>query len=141
MFVRLMAKILFMECHEGRQSLATVKLTKRKDLADSIQRSRNADLVWQMGYFLKKEQPLWSGFMQGNLSGSHPGKATFSFLPIINLNPSDESCIFSILLTCCKLETKTRVQRIVYAEKMDYIVWLLVETAGERVARMRPLNS
>ena len=84
--------------NEGRQTLATVKLTKLKDLPESINRSKNANLIWQMGYFFKKEQPQWSGFMQRNLSGNHPGKANFCFLPIINLNSSDESCIFSTLV-------------------------------------------
>jgi len=84
--------------HEGRQALASVKLTKLKDLPESIHRSKNAGLIWQMGYLFKKEQPQWSGFMQANLSGNHPGKANFSFLPIINLNPSDESCIYSTLV-------------------------------------------
>jgi hypothetical protein len=84
--------------NEGRQALATVKLTKLKDLPDSINRSKNADLIWQMGYFFKKEQPQWSGFMQRNLSGDHPGKANFCFLPIINLSSSDESCIYSTLV-------------------------------------------
>ena len=51
-----------------------------------------------MGHFFKKEQPQWSGFMQRHVTGDHPGKSSFSFLPIINLNLSDESCIFSTLL-------------------------------------------
>ena len=59
---------------------------------------KNANVIWQIGYFFKKEQPQWSGFMQRNLSGNHPCKANFCFLPIINLNSSDESCIFSTLV-------------------------------------------
>ena len=51
-----------------------------------------------MGYFFKLEPPKWSGFMQKHVIGNHPGKSMFSFLPIINLSPSDESCIFSTLL-------------------------------------------
>ena len=51
-----------------------------------------------MGYKFKKQQPSWSGFMQKYLNGDHSGKATVTFLPIINLNPSDESCIYSTLL-------------------------------------------
>ena len=61
-------------------------------------RSRNIDLIWHMGYFFKKQQPHWSGFMQKYVKGQHPGKSTVNFLPVINLNPSDESCIYSTLL-------------------------------------------
>ena len=51
-----------------------------------------------MGYEFKKQQPSWSGFVQKYLNGDHSGKATVTFLPIINLNPSNESCIYSTLL-------------------------------------------
>ena len=36
--------------------------------------------------------------MQRHINGERLGKATINFLPIINLNPSDESCIYSTLL-------------------------------------------
>ena len=51
-----------------------------------------------MGYEFKKQQPSWSGFMQKYLNGDHSGKATVNFLPIINLNSSNEFCIYSTLL-------------------------------------------
>ena len=51
-----------------------------------------------MGYEFKKQQPSWSGFMQKYLNGYHSGKATVTFLPIINLNPSNESCKYSTLV-------------------------------------------
>ena len=52
-----------------------------------------------MRYIFKKQEPHWSGFMQRHINGEHPGKATLNFFPIINLNPSDESCIYSTLLS------------------------------------------
>ena len=51
-----------------------------------------------MGYKFKKQQPSWSGFMQKYLNGDHSEKATVNFLPIINLNSSNEFCIYSTLL-------------------------------------------
>ena len=36
--------------------------------------------------------------MQKYLNGYHSGKATVTFLPIINLNPSNESCKYSTLV-------------------------------------------
>ena len=56
------------------------------------------NILQQMGYFFKKQQPHWSCFMQRHINGEQSGKATVNFLPIINLNPSDESCIYSTLL-------------------------------------------
>ena len=78
---------------------ASIKLKSIKDLniSSDIYKSRKVDLLWQMGYFFKKQQHHWSGFMQRH-NGEHPAKATLDFLHIINLNPSDESWIYSTLL-------------------------------------------
>ena len=86
--------------HYGIKPLASIKFRSIKDLSISsdIDKSRKVDLLWQMGYFFKKQQPHWSGFMQRHINSEHPGKATVNFLSIINLNPSDESCIYSTLL-------------------------------------------
>ena len=51
-----------------------------------------------MGYFIKQQHPQWSCFMQTHINGERLGKATINFLPITNLNPSDESYIYSTLL-------------------------------------------
>ena len=39
----------------------------------------------------------WSGFMQTMSIGDHPAVTDVVLLPIIDLNPSDEHCIFSTL--------------------------------------------
>ena len=85
---------------EGRKALASIKFTSVVDLniSDDSHQPRSIDLLWQMGYFFKNQQPSWSGFMQRYVSGNHPGQSDVNFLPIINLNPSDESCIYSTLL-------------------------------------------
>jgi transglutaminase/protease-like cytokinesis protein 3 len=36
--------------------------------------------------------------MSKHISGDHSGVATVSFLPIIDLNPNDLSCIYSVLM-------------------------------------------
>lgn len=83
---------------ECRKALASIKFSKLIHYSDEKHKSKYLDLLWNMGYFFKLEQPQWSGFMQKHVTGNHPGKSTFSFLPIINLSPSDKSCIFSTLL-------------------------------------------
>ena len=86
--------------HEGAKTLSLIKFTPISDIHvdKNTSRSRNIDLIWHMGYFFKKQQPHWSGFMQKYVKGQHPGKSIVNFLPVINLNPSDESCIYSTLL-------------------------------------------
>ena len=57
------------------------------------------DLVWHAQHFSSKElRPNWSGFMSNVSVGDYPGKAIVSFLPILDMNPSDLTCIYSVLL-------------------------------------------
>ena len=62
----------------------------------------NYGLLWHAGWFSRPmENPRhnWSGFMQEITSSfSSEEKSSITFLPIINLNPSDENCIYSTLL-------------------------------------------
>ena len=44
---------------------------------------------------LRPARPLWSGLMQAINKGPHPGKSSMFFLPMIDLNPSDYSCVIS----------------------------------------------
>ena len=55
------------------------------------------DLVWHAKRFGPNICPSWSGYMCDISKGTYPGKSTVSMLPIINLNPSDMTCIFSTL--------------------------------------------
>lgn len=43
-------------------------------------------------------RPVWSGMMQFVHQGHHPGKVSIMFLPIIDMNPSDSTCIYSTLM-------------------------------------------
>ena len=60
----------------------------------------NLDLLWHTALFFQTEdvRPSWSGFMSKMCTGEYPGKSTVTFLPIIDLDPTDMSCIYSTLL-------------------------------------------
>ena len=53
--------------------------------------------MFHFSRFFNDEQPSWSGYMSIHCHGSHNGKSTISFLRIINLKPTDLSCIYSSL--------------------------------------------
>ena len=60
--------------------------------------SHGIDLLWHMVkvFDSTNERPLWNGFMQKfQVKGVQPAKSDIFMLPIINMNPSDESCIYS----------------------------------------------
>ena len=62
-----------------------------------------SDLLWQSGWIFSKldrPRPNWSGFMQHIFSDEKhlTSKSEVLLLPIIDLNPSDESCVYSTLV-------------------------------------------
>ena len=59
--------------------------------------NRNLDLLWKCSGFFSKPQPSWQGVMQMIHQGSHPGKSSIKFLPMIDMSSSDPSCIYSTL--------------------------------------------
>ena len=54
----------------------------------------NLDILWKSS---RSPRPAWSGMMQFVHHGNHPGKSSVIFLPIIDMNPSDTTCIYSTL--------------------------------------------
>ena len=62
----------------------------------------NLDVLWKTSIMFGAPRPAWSGMMQFVHQGHHPGKASIMFLPIIDMNPSDTTCIYSTLLFICE---------------------------------------
>jgi hypothetical protein len=56
------------------------------------------DILWKMLPFCEWPRPGWSGFMQMTHEGSHPEKGMVFFLPMIDMDPTDMTCIYSTLL-------------------------------------------
>lgn len=58
------------------------------------------DILWNSAIFLRAKgtRPNWSVDMTGICDRKYPGKSTVSLLPLIDLNPSNLSWIYSTLL-------------------------------------------
>ena len=63
----------------------------------ALDKTMHLDLLWKIVWPVRPTRPLWSGFMQALNNGDHPGKSSMFFLPMVDLNPSDYSCILSTL--------------------------------------------
>ena len=57
----------------------------------------NLDMLWKISILFGSSRPSWSGMMQFVQKGDHPGKSSIMFLPMIDMNPSDSTCIYSTL--------------------------------------------
>lgn len=55
----------------------------------------NLDVLWKASIMFGSPRPAWSGMMQFVHQGDHPGKADVMFMPIIDMNPNDSTCIYS----------------------------------------------
>jgi len=60
--------------------------------------SENLDVLWKTSILFGSPRPAWSGMMQFIHKGDHPGKAAIMFLPMIDMNSSDSTCIYSTLM-------------------------------------------
>ena len=67
------------------------------DLSSVQDHTENVDFLLKFTRPLSSKIPSWSGFMQAVQRGDHPGKSSVIFLPMIDMNPSDLTCIYSTL--------------------------------------------
>ena len=65
------------------------------DLSSVQDHTENVDFLLKFRRPLSSKIPSWSGFMQTVQRGDHPGKSSVIFLPMIDMNPSDLTCIYS----------------------------------------------
>lgn len=65
-------------------------------------RISNIDLLWKVSWLLRPRRPCWSGLMQLICKGDHPGQSSVIFLPMIDMDPTDMTCIYSTLKFVCK---------------------------------------
>ena len=59
------------------------------------------DLLWQACWLLRPHRPSCYGVMHMIHQGSFPGQSSVLFMPMIDMNPSDKTCIYSTLHYIC----------------------------------------
>ena len=57
--------------------------------------SRNTDILWKLSCLLYPAAPTWNGTMQLVHHGEYPGQSSITFLPMIDMDPTNASCIYS----------------------------------------------
>ncbi len=73
----------------------------------------NLDILWKTSILFGSPRPSWSGMMQFVHHGDHPGKSSVMFLPMIDMNPTDVSCIYSTLIFITEHAHRYNVQPII----------------------------
>ena len=55
------------------------------------------NLLWKASLVFKNPRPDWFGTMQHVYRGSHPGRSSYMYLPLIDMDPTNISSIYSTL--------------------------------------------
>jgi len=66
-----------------------------------LRQSLRLDLLWSSGWLFRSSdvrRPGWCGFMQHISTDVNRSKSEVMLLPIVDLNPSDANCIYSMLV-------------------------------------------
>jgi len=70
---------------------ASLKFERLKDPTVEASKIYPFDFLWKVPLTVRKPRPSQSGMMQAVNKGTHPGKSSFLFLSMIDLNPSNMS--------------------------------------------------
>lgn len=72
------------------------------------------DILWETSFCFQQEVPNWQGMMHVLHSGSkHPGKASVTFLAMIDMYPGDPTCILSTLTYICGPAEKSNILPVI----------------------------
>ena len=84
------------------------------------------DLLWHVSKFTSnialESRPGWSGYMTDVSKGDYPGQSIVHMLPIIDLDPTDMSCIYSTLLFVIKQAKELNIPTPILT--FDQPLWL-----------------
>ena len=88
-------EIRYYKLLSGENQLLLYK--KLPPIDENYDNSRKVDIMWKMSWPLRPQRHGWSETMQAICHGDYPGKASIHFLPMLDMDPTDMSCIFSTL--------------------------------------------
>ena len=94
--VAMMGRVPIMFHREETTGTDTVKFQKLISIT-AHDPTADMDIIWKTAILFASPRPAWSGMMQFVHHGNHPGKSSTFFLPMIDMNSSDATCIFSTL--------------------------------------------
>ena len=78
------------------------------------------DALWKDSLLLRPRRPGWSGLMQMVQKGKHQGQCTVFYLPMIDMKPSDLSCVYS---TLCYVSSHTKRYNVTPIVTFDQPLW------------------
>ena len=96
------------------------------------------DLLWKTSLSLRSPRPAWAGFMQMIHKGNHPGQASVMFLPMIDMKPTDMTCVNSTLHFVSEHARRYGITPVL---TFDQPLWWKATTIVEGAQEDSPLRS
>jgi hypothetical protein len=97
------------------------------------------DMVWNVSWPLRSPRPGWSGFMQAVSHGTHPGQTQVTFLPMIDMNPTDMSCVFTTLHFLSSLAERHRVTPVITFDQPLWWKAMMIITNEPNDSPLKPI--
>jgi len=119
---------------KGQEKLCFRELAYLRSMNQVPVQKPQIDILWTLTPFLQWPRPGWSGFMQMVHKGTHPGKATVVFLPMIDLDPTDMTCIYSTMLFLAEQAQQNKVTPVI---TFDQPLWW----KGQTIITNEPCDS
>lgn len=94
------------------------------------EKNMKLDMLWRVSPHFPKPRPLWSGCMQMLQSHiPHPGKSSEVFLPIIDLTPSDPTCVRSTLEYISDHARRHGLTSVItFDQQLWWIAYMIIES-------------
>lgn len=118
---------------QPRKATLDIKF-KEVTIASVEDPTANLDLLWKSSLLFRDvSRPNWGGFMQNHLKRKYPGKSSILFLPMIDMNASDITCINSALHFVCKHAEEHGIENpiVTYDQPLWHKAFSLINTESQ----------
>ena len=118
--------IKYLDSQHTNKPPVTFKELQPKKVVDS---TANVDILWEVSLILHPSRPAWSGLMQSVHKGTYPGKSATVFLPMIDMDPGNPTCVYSTLCYISDLARKNNITPILtFDQPLWYKAMMIVES-------------
>ena len=122
---------------DPKEALQRLKYPTIRPIAEDIENTK-LDILWQVSMHASQPLPLWSGYMQVlHHELRNPDKSTQLFLPMIDLPPSNPTCVRSTLEYLYDVADKQGVAPIVAFHQKQYGIALMIIDEKPNNSRLR----
>ena len=126
--VKRLAKVNIVAQNDPKSVQSEIKY-QQVELFEQNILNNNLDIMWTVSFHLSQSPPMWSGYMQMlHNKLPHQGKSSDIFLPLIDLTPSDPTCVRSTLEYIVDHASRYNTTPVItFDQQLWWIAYLVIE--------------